>query len=117
MPPQPSIQSKAKVLGGRAVRDGTTGHSDSPWRNGAGACEKYNLGLDRVEGETAGRPPIHQTVHSMLNLRKQSRGIRTPAKDSTVISKCHPEGIVSVDEADCIIKGQRPEAGRANPPP
>ena len=27
-----------------------------------------------------------------------------------------PQGIISVNETDCVIKGQRPETGRANTP-
>ena len=116
MPPQTSNQGEAKILGSRAVWNRVAGHQDSPWGDGASAGEEYDLGLNRVEGEATGRPPVHKSGHRTLDVGDQSRRIRAPAKDSTVVSECYPQRVIDVDKADGIIKSQRPEAGRAYPP-
>ena len=114
VPPQSSIQGESKVLGSGAVGDRMACHSNSPWGDSAGAGEENDLSLGGVEGEATVGPPLHQTVHSTLNAGDKEGRVGAAAEDRAIVSKGNSKGILVCNEADGLIEGQGPKAGRAD---
>ena len=66
-------------------------HSNSPWRDSAGAGEEHDLSLGGVEGEATVGPPFHQAVHCTLNTGNKERRVGAPTEDRAIVSKGNPE--------------------------
>ena len=75
MPPEASIQSKAKILSRETVGDGLARNSEGSGRESAGARKEDDLGFRRVEGESTCSSLVDKAVDSVLDLRDKNSQI------------------------------------------